>query len=59
MYLITAAVYGIALFLLMISMLTTAGTSKKVKNAAYYVANDLAYALIVFCTPNIISAMCI
>ena len=59
MVLAAAACFGLAAILLLASALTSRGRSRKLRNASFVVASDLAYALIVFLTPNIISAICI
>ena len=59
MVIITAGVYAIAVVLLIISMLVAKGTSKRIKKASYYVATELAYALVVFSTPNMVTSICI
>ena len=59
MVIITAGVYAIAVVLLIISMLVAKGTSKRIKKASYYVATELAYALVVFSTPNMVTSICL
>lgn len=59
MILVTLAVYALAVLLLILSIVTSRITSKRFKKASFYLANDIAYALVVFSTPNIVTALCL
>lgn len=59
MVIFTGAVFGVAILLLAISMLTSKSVSRKIKTASSMVAGEVGYALVIFGTPNIITALCI
>ena len=51
--------YALAALLLGCSVLTSRTSARKLRNAAFSVGTDMAYALIIFLTPNIVTAICI
>ena len=53
------AFYLLSAIFLLISILTSKSTHRKFKIAAFTIANDIAYMLVVFSTPNIVTALCI
>jgi hypothetical protein len=59
MVIIAASVFGVAGLLLVLSMLTSKSAARRMKNASSLVATEVGYALVVFTTPNIITALCI
>ncbi len=59
MIILGCSVFGVAAILFLLSMLTAKSTSRRLKNGAVAVANEVGYALVVFSTPNIINAICI
>ena len=59
MTILTAAVFAVAIVLLIVSLLISRGASKRLKKAAYYIATEIGYALVVFSTPNIITSLCL
>ena len=59
MILAAAFCYILAAALLIGSVLSSRARARKLRNGAFLVADDLAYALVVFSTPNIVTAFCI
>jgi hypothetical protein len=59
MVIATGAVYGVALVLLLASMVASKSASRRIKNGAFLVANEVAYSLVVFGTANLVIALCI
>lgn len=59
MVLIPLALYFLALLLIGISALTSKAAARRFKNVAYLVSTELSFTLIVFSTPNIVTAVCI
>lgn len=59
MVIVAASVFGVALLLLGLSILVGRGSSRRLKHAAYLAASEVGYALMVFSTPNIVTAICI
>ena len=51
--------FGLAAILLVSSAFTSRVRTRKLRNAAFFIASDLSYALIVFLTPSIVTALCI
>ena len=59
MFLITMCTYGIAVILIVLLVFTPTNAAKRIKNVAFYIANDISYALVVFCIPSVITAICL
>ena len=59
MFMATASVYGTAILLMGFSTLASSTLSQRIKKVAIYLANDVGYALVIFCTPNAVTALCI
>jgi cysteine-rich repeat protein len=59
MLIITYAIYGLALLLLLFSRLTKKGTALRIRRVSFVVATDIAYTLVVFLSPSILTAFCI
>ena len=59
MVLAAAASYLVAGFLLILSLATSKSLSRKFKNGAFLVANELSYTIVVFNTPNMVTAICL
>ena len=57
MLLITLSAYLIAILLVVLSCIVSKGTARKLKGAAFMIANDLCYTIMVFITPNILTAI--
>lgn len=59
MVIVAASVFGVAVLLLGLSILVGKASSRRLKHAAYLAASEVGYALMVFSTPNIVTAICI
>jgi len=59
MVIVAVSTFGVSIVLLMISMVTSSITSKRLKKVAFMIANELCYALIVFITPSMVTAVAI
>jgi hypothetical protein len=59
MILAAGSAYAVTVFLLIVSTVTSKATSRRFKTAGFMVANELAYGLVVFSTPNIVTAICL
>jgi len=59
MIIAAGGVYAISVIMLVISTVSTKATSRRFKNAAFIVASELGYGLVVFLTPSIVTALCI
>ena len=57
MLLITLSAYLIAALLVALSCIVSKGTARKLKGVAFMIANDLCYTIMVFITPNILTAI--
>ena len=57
MILVALAAFFIAALILVLSFLASKNTAKKLRGASYMIANDLCYTLMVFLTPNILTAI--
>ena len=57
MLLITLSAYLIAVLLVALSCIVSKGTARKLKGVAFMIANDLCYTIMVFITPNILTAI--
>lgn len=58
MAIVTGGVYALALSMLFCSRLGCESTARRLRKAAYTVS-EAGYTLTVFCTPNIVTALCI
>jgi hypothetical protein len=59
MIVVAGSTFGLAVVLLMVSMITSSVTAKKLKKAAFLIANELSYAIVVFITPCMVTAVSI
>lgn len=59
MVILAAATFGLAGAILTLSLITSKSTSRKFKNGAFLVANELCYTIVVFSTPNVVTAICL
>jgi hypothetical protein len=59
MFIAAAAGYAIAIFLTIFSLVLPRPDPRKLKSVAFLVATDLCYALVVFTTPNVLTAICL
>ena len=59
MVIIAGATFGAAVFLLAVSMVTSFAATKKLKNAAFLITNEISYTIVVFITPCMVTAVAI
>lgn len=59
MILAIAAVYGLSIVLLLLSAVTTKSLSRRLKDGGLLLLNEVGFAIVLFCTPNILTAFCI
>ena len=59
MLLVTFSFYLLAVLFLVISIFTSLKVKQKLHDFSYFTANDLCYMLMVFLTPNILTAILI
>lgn len=59
MVLAIAAVYGLSILLLLLSSVTAKSLSRKLKEGGIVLLNEVGFAIVLFCTPNILTAVCI
>lgn len=59
MVIITGSVFGVAVLLLGLSILVGKASARRLKHASFLVASEVGYSLVVFTTPNIVTAICI
>jgi cysteine-rich repeat protein len=53
------AVYALAFLLLLLSGLAKKGTAHRIRYTSFFMATDIAYTLVVFLSPSILTAFCI
>ena len=59
MIVLTASIYVIGLLFYIISGVTVRALSRKMKNIGDFFVNNIGFTLMIFCTPNMITALCI
>jgi hypothetical protein len=59
MVLVAGCIIALAVLLNIASMLTSKSTSRRIKHVGFMVANELAYSVIVFITPSMVTSLCI
>lgn len=56
MVLTAASIFAMAALLILLAMFTSTETSSRLRKAAFIIASEIGYFLVVFLTPNIINA---
>ena len=59
MVLAISAVYGLSLLLLLLSSITTKSLSRRLKDGGVLLLNEVGFAIVLFCTPNVLTAFCV
>lgn len=59
MLILASIIFFIALLFLIVSTMTQKGTNTRVRYVASLIVTELGYTLVIFLSPNIITAICI